>query len=85
MKNGLKALFVAGFGPLVRDPGASRRLYGETLGLALESVGGDPNYLHAEGIEGVKHFPRSTSMSSSPIALNKVNGVGTRILHGECP
>ena len=83
--NGLNVLFVAGFDPLVRDPGASRRRYGETLGLALESVGGDPNDLHAEGVEGVKHFPRSIGISSSPFALNKVNGVGTRILYGKCP
>ena len=52
----LKVLFVAGFGPIVRDPAASRALYRDTLGLPLKATPGDETYLHGEGIEGVRHF-----------------------------
>jgi hypothetical protein len=34
---GLKVLFVAGFGPLVRDSAASKALYVDTLQLPLEA------------------------------------------------
>jgi Glyoxalase/Bleomycin resistance protein/Dioxygenase superfamily len=49
----MKILFVAGFGPIVRDMETSRKLYGEAFGLPLE---GDSTYLHTAGVEGVKHF-----------------------------
>jgi hypothetical protein len=50
----VKVLFVAGFGPIVREPAASRRLYGEALGIHFkEETGG---YLHTEGLEGAKTF-----------------------------
>jgi hypothetical protein len=49
----VKVLFVAGFGPIVEDMGASRQLYGEVLGLPLQ---GDATYLHTGEVEGVKHF-----------------------------
>jgi len=50
----IDVLFVAGFGPIVRDPAASRRLYAETLGLPLrEDADG---YLHTGALDGVKHF-----------------------------
>ena len=53
---GLKVLFVAGFGPLVRDPRASKAFYLDALGLPLEAMPHDPDYLHGEKIEGVRHF-----------------------------
>ena len=47
-------LFIAGFGPIVRDPAASRKLYSQTLGLPFKE---EPNgYLHTADINGVKHF-----------------------------
>ena len=50
----VKVLFVAGFGPIVREAVASRRLYGEALGIRFkEETGG---YLHTEGLEGAKTF-----------------------------
>jgi catechol 2,3-dioxygenase-like lactoylglutathione lyase family enzyme len=49
----MKVSFVAGFGPIVRDMGASRRFYEGALGLPLE---GDEGYMHTTGVEGVKHF-----------------------------
>ena len=50
----VKVLFVAGFGPIVREAVASRRLYTEALGIRFkEETGG---YLHTEGLEGAKTF-----------------------------
>jgi hypothetical protein len=50
----VKVLFVAGFGPIVREAVASRQLYGEVLGIHFkEETGG---YLHTEGLDGAKTF-----------------------------
>lgn len=50
----INVLFIVGFGPIVSDQAASKRLYVNTLGLSLE---GDANgYLHTGKIEGAKHF-----------------------------
>jgi catechol 2,3-dioxygenase-like lactoylglutathione lyase family enzyme len=53
---GLKVLFVAGFGPLVREPDRSRRFYVDTLGLPLTAMPQDESYYHGETLEGVRHF-----------------------------
>jgi hypothetical protein len=50
----IKVLFVAGFGPIVRDAEASRKLYAETFGIPFKEDEG--NYLHTEALKGVKHF-----------------------------
>jgi catechol 2,3-dioxygenase-like lactoylglutathione lyase family enzyme len=47
-------LFIAGFGPVVRDAAASRRLYGEVLGIAFKEEKG--GYLHTEALNGAKTF-----------------------------
>lgn len=52
----LKVLFVAGFGPITRDTGAARALYVDTLRLPLEPHASNPDYLHTEKLEGVRHF-----------------------------
>jgi hypothetical protein len=52
----LKVLFVAGFGPIVADPHASRALYLDALKLPLKPQDHDPDYLHAETLDGVRHF-----------------------------
>jgi predicted enzyme related to lactoylglutathione lyase len=50
----IDVLFVAGFGPIVRDPAASRKFYSQTLALPFKE---DANgYLHTGSLEGVKHF-----------------------------
>ncbi len=50
----VKVLFVAGFGPIVRETMASRQLYGDALGIRFkEETGG---YLHTEKLAGVKTF-----------------------------
>lgn len=50
----VKVLFVAGFGPVVRDAAASGRLYREVLQIPFTEESG--GYLHTEALEGVKTF-----------------------------
>jgi catechol 2,3-dioxygenase-like lactoylglutathione lyase family enzyme len=50
----LKVLFIAGFGPIVRDMAESRKLYGDALGIAFKEEKG--GYLHTEGLKGTKSF-----------------------------
>jgi catechol 2,3-dioxygenase-like lactoylglutathione lyase family enzyme len=49
-------LFVAGFGPVVRDPAKAVAFYGGAIGLKLSAPENAPDYFHAENLEGVKHF-----------------------------
>ncbi len=49
----MDVLFVAGFGPIIRDRDASREFYEKALGLPLE---GDDDYRHTGNLDGVKHF-----------------------------
>jgi hypothetical protein len=51
---GLKILFIAGFGPIVREPGASRKLFCDVLGIQFEEESG--GYLHTEDVPGAKTF-----------------------------
>jgi|SRR5688572_31901148 len=53
---GLKVLFVAGFGPIVRDKRASKSFYVDTLGLPLEAQPDNPDYLHGQKVDGVRYF-----------------------------
>ena len=48
----MKVLFVAGFGPIVRDMDAALRFYRDTIGLPLEEKGD----VSTEKVDGVKHF-----------------------------
>ena len=51
---GIKVLFIAGFGPIVRDVAASRKLYNQLLGIDFkEETGG---YLHTEDLKGANSF-----------------------------
>jgi hypothetical protein len=50
----IDVLFVVGFGPIVRDPAASRKFYCGALALPFRE---DANgYLYTAGLDGVKHF-----------------------------
>jgi catechol 2,3-dioxygenase-like lactoylglutathione lyase family enzyme len=50
----IEVLFVAGFGPIARDPAASRKFYSEALALEFKE---DANgYLYTGALDGVKHF-----------------------------
>src|SRR6266576_1486000 len=49
-----EVLFIAGFGPIVRDTEESRKLYGKALGIPFkEETGG---YLHTGDLKGAKEF-----------------------------
>ncbi|MBV8585908.1 MAG: VOC family protein [Verrucomicrobia bacterium] len=50
----LKALFIAGFGPIVRDAGESRELYRDVLGISFKEEA--DGYLHTEALPGAKSF-----------------------------
>ncbi|MGC2660788.1 MAG: VOC family protein [Bryobacteraceae bacterium] len=51
---GIKILFVAGFGPIVRDAKASQSLYRDDLHIPFKEEEGD--YWHTAAVDGVKHF-----------------------------
>jgi hypothetical protein len=50
----MRILFVAGFGPIVREPAKSRQLYSEVLRISFKEESG--GYLHTENIQGAKTF-----------------------------
>lgn len=50
----LKVLFIAGFGPIVRESKVSRKFYRQTLGIAFKEEEGE--YLHTETLAGAKTF-----------------------------
>jgi catechol 2,3-dioxygenase-like lactoylglutathione lyase family enzyme len=50
----LEVLFIAGFGPVVRDRDESRRLYADVLGIRFKEESG--GYLHTEHVPGAKTF-----------------------------
>jgi catechol 2,3-dioxygenase-like lactoylglutathione lyase family enzyme len=50
----MQVLFVAGFGPIVRETAKSRKLYSEVLGISFKEESG--GYLHTEAIQGAKTF-----------------------------
>ncbi len=50
----VKVLFIAGFGPIVRDIASSSRLYRQVLELPFKEESG--GYLHTEALEGAKTF-----------------------------
>jgi hypothetical protein len=50
----IKVLFIAGFGPIVRAPDASRKLYSQILGIHFKEENG--GYLHTEALKGTKSF-----------------------------
>jgi hypothetical protein len=50
----LKVIFIAGFGPIVRDTGESRKLYRDVLGIPFKEEAG--GYLHTETVPGARSF-----------------------------
>ena len=50
----LDILFIAGFGPIVRDTAKSQKLYGEVMRIPFKEEGG--GYLHTEALSGAKTF-----------------------------
>src|SRR3954467_4444515 len=50
----MRVLFIAGFAPIVREPGAARAFYAGALGLNFE--GGQGDYVFTDKLAGAKHF-----------------------------
>jgi hypothetical protein len=50
----LGILFIAGFGPIVRDTEKSRKLYGDVMRIPFKEETGE--YLHTEALTGAKTF-----------------------------
>jgi catechol 2,3-dioxygenase-like lactoylglutathione lyase family enzyme len=50
----MKALFIAGFGPIASDVDESRRLYEDVLGISFK--GEEGNYRHTEELKGANTF-----------------------------
>jgi catechol 2,3-dioxygenase-like lactoylglutathione lyase family enzyme len=50
----VQVLFIAGFGPIVRDTEESRKLYRDVLGISFKEEAG--SYLHTEAVQGAKSF-----------------------------
>jgi Glyoxalase/Bleomycin resistance protein/Dioxygenase superfamily len=50
----IKVMFIAGFGPIVREPAASRNLYSRVLGVGFKEEEG--GYLHTENLKGANSF-----------------------------
>lgn len=50
----IKVLFIAGFGPVVRDATANRKLYRQVLGIEFKEE--NDGYLHTESLKGAKTF-----------------------------
>ncbi len=50
----IKVLFIAGFGPIVREEAASRNLYREILSIPFKEE--KDGYLHTEDLKGAKTF-----------------------------
>jgi hypothetical protein len=50
----IQVLFIAGFGPIVREGEGSRSLYAGSLGLPFNEVA--PGYLATDKVDGARHF-----------------------------
>jgi hypothetical protein len=50
----IKILFIAGFGPIVRETAESRKLYSDDLRIPFKVESGE--YLHTEALKGAKTF-----------------------------
>jgi len=50
----MRVLFIAGFGPIAADVGASRQLYETALGIPFKVEEGE--YLHTEEVDGARAF-----------------------------
>ena len=50
----MKISFVAGFGPIVRDPAQSRQWWQETVGMEMSEIA--PDYYGTDDLDGVKAF-----------------------------
>lgn len=56
LPQGIKVLFISGFGPVVNRQQESEHLYRDMFGLPLEHTKGYEGYWHTQAVDGVKHF-----------------------------
>src|SRR6185437_566724 len=54
LESDIEVLFIAGFGPIVRDIDESRTLYRDVLGIRFKQEA--DGYLHTETVKGAKSF-----------------------------
>jgi hypothetical protein len=54
MLTNINVLFIAGFGPIVREAADSRKLYNQAFGIPFKEEA--DGYLHTESLEGAKSF-----------------------------
>ena len=55
--NNIKILFIAGFGPIIRETAESHKLYREALGIPFKVEKEESaDYLHTEALQGAKTF-----------------------------
>ena len=73
----MKISFVAGFGPIVKDPDASRRFWSDDLGIEMKEEA--PDYFATSKLDGVKYF------SLWPLAEAAENTFGTREWPSDIP
>jgi len=53
----IDVLFITGFGPIVREPAGSRKLYSDVLGISFKvEKEATADYLHTEALQGAKTF-----------------------------
>ena len=75
----IKVLFIAGFGPIVREKTASQNLYGQNLGIKFKEE--NDGYLHTEALKGAKTFalwPLWQAAQSCKLGLNLMLTVSKR-------
>ena len=69
----IKILFIAGFGPIVRETAKSRKLYSELLGIPFKEE--NDGYLHTEAIKGAKTFALWPLSQAAQSCFGKVHGL----------
>ena len=72
-RGNVKILFVAGFGPIVRDTSESRKLYGEVLGIPFKEE--SDSYLHTETLQGAKTFALWPLSQAAQSCFGKIGGL----------
>ena len=78
----MKVLFVAGFGPVTKEPKKTKSFYVDTLGLPMEQRPDNPDYYHTEKLAGVRHFATwPLNEAATPMTPNNMlSGAGKRSL-----
>ena len=68
----IRVLFIAGFGPIVRDVDAGQKLYAKGLQISFKEESG--GYLHTDALQGARHLPFGHSLKPRILVLVTVSG-----------